>query len=79
MHRASREVTSIGQGTKQIDRMVVVHSSSSTSEVQGFAAPENSGNDFQIFSRMTIESIETGKRKSYIGGSKISACAMRNP
>ena len=79
MHRASREVTSMGQGTKQIDRMVVVHSSSSTSKVQGFATPANSGNDFQIFSRVTIESIETGKRKSYIGGSKISACTMRNP
>ena len=50
MQRVSGEVTSIGQGTKHIDREVIVHkgsSSSSNSVVQGFTAPAN----FQIFSR----------------------------
>ena len=62
MQRASREATSNGQGIKQIDSVVTVHSSSSssrTSAVQGFF--ENSGNDFQTFSRGTTASIKTGK------------------
>ena len=56
IHRAFTEVTSMGQGTKKIDRAVIFHISSSTSPVQGFTTPENSGNDFQIFSRGIIES-----------------------
>ena len=58
MQGASREVTSNNQETKQIDRVVIVHSSSSsssTSAVQGFTTPINSGNDLQIFSRGTID------------------------
>ena len=50
MQRVSGEVTSIGQGTKHIDREVIVRkssSSSSNSVVQGFTPPAI----FQIFSR----------------------------
>ena len=65
MQRASREVTGNSQEeTKQIDRTVIVHSScssSSTSTVLGFTTAANLENDFQIFSRGTIESIKTGK------------------
>ena len=50
VQRASSEVISNGQG-----------SSSSTSAVQCFPTPANSGNDFQILSRETIESIKIGK------------------
>ena len=64
MQGASREVTGNSQETKQIDRTVIVHSScssSSTSTVLGLTTPANLENDFQIFSRGTIEFIITGK------------------
>lgn len=64
MQRASREVTSNGQGTKKTNKAVIVHSSSSsssTSAVQGFTTATNSGYDFQIFSRGAVESIKIGK------------------
>ena len=67
MQRASREVSSNGQGTKQIDRAVIFHSSSSsssTSVVQGFTTSANPGSDFQIFPRGIIESIKTGKGRA---------------
>ena len=64
MHRASREVTRMGQGTKKIDRAVIVHSPSSISAILGFTTPANSRKDFQIFSRGTIDSIKTGKGRA---------------
>lgn len=63
MQRASREVTIIGQGTKHINRAVIVHNSSnsSNSAVRGFSTSANSGNKF---SREAFESINTSKRRA---------------
>ena len=45
-------------------------SSSSTSVVQSFTTTSNSGNDLQIFSRRTTESIKTGKGKATLMDTK---------
>ena len=69
MQRASREVTIIGQGTKHINRAVIVHNSSrysSNSAVQGFSTSANSGNKF---SREAFESVKYRCRQG-IQGSK---------
>ena len=50
MQRASTEFISHGQRIKQFDRMSIIlisSSSSSTSAVQSFTTPTNSGNNFQ--------------------------------
>ena len=67
MQRAFREFTSNRQRTKKIDRLVIIHSdisSSSASAVHDFTTPANSRNNFQIFSRGTIEPIKTGNRRA---------------
>ena len=67
MQRASREGTSNRQRNKQINRAVIVHSiisSSRVSAVHDFITPANSINDFQIFSRGTIEPIKTGNGRA---------------
>ena len=53
--------------------MVVVHSSSSfssTSAIQNFNTPANSGNDFQIFSIFAIKFIKTGKGRTTLVNTK---------
>ena len=65
MQRYSREDFGIGQGTNQIDKSVVNHSSSCffiPSIIQGSVARPNSRDDFQVFSRREVESIKTRKR-----------------
>ena len=67
MLRASTEVTSNSQGTKQTDKAVIVHSCSSsfsTSAVQSFTTAAYSKYDFQIFSRGAVESIKIDKGKA---------------
>ena len=67
MQRASREGTSNRQRNRQINRAVFVHSiisSSRVSAVYDFITPASSSNDFQIFSRGTIEPIKTGNGRA---------------